>query len=121
MARSKAIRERSARIGRRVRELRRGRGLTQEQLGERAGLSYKFIGEIERGIGNPTVATLLTISDALGVDVIHLFEPRAADAAGAAVYPLTSAEFDRVREAFHSLGTILKKADRKGRRTGGTR
>ncbi|MBI4680030.1 MAG: helix-turn-helix transcriptional regulator [Nitrospirae bacterium] len=28
---------------------------TQEELGEKAGLSYKFVGEIERGEVNPSL------------------------------------------------------------------
>ena len=116
MARSQRSKERSARIGRKIRELRRARSLTQEQLGERAGLSYKFIGEIERGFGNPTVATLLAISDALDVDVIHLFEPRSHEPGGTLLYPMTAGEFDRVQEALASLGHILKKKPRSRRR-----
>jgi transcriptional regulator with XRE-family HTH domain len=109
VASSQRIKERSSRLGRQIRDLRRARGFTQEKLGERAGLSYKFIGEIERGMGNPTVATLLTISEALDVDVIHLFEPRSSEPGGTRLYPLTAAEFDRVQEALDSLGHILKK------------
>jgi transcriptional regulator with XRE-family HTH domain len=118
VARSQRLKERSSRLGRQIRDLRRARGLTQEKLGERAGLSYKFIGEIERGTGNPTVATLLAISEALGIDVIHLFEPRSNEPGGTRLYPLTPAEFDRVQEALDSLGTILKKPGRKKPRAG---
>jgi transcriptional regulator with XRE-family HTH domain len=59
-------------VGSRVRELRLVRHLTQEQLGARAGLSYKFIGEVERGIGNPTIETLVDIAGALDVDIADL-------------------------------------------------
>jgi len=59
-------------VGSRIRELRRARGLTQESLGERAGLSYKFIGEVERGMANPTLDTLAGIATALDVDVPEL-------------------------------------------------
>jgi transcriptional regulator with XRE-family HTH domain len=38
-----------AAFGRRLRALRRARALSQEGLGLRAGLSGKFIGEVERG------------------------------------------------------------------------
>ena len=36
-------------LGQRLLELRKQRGLSQEQLGERSSLSGKFIGEVERG------------------------------------------------------------------------
>jgi transcriptional regulator with XRE-family HTH domain len=64
-----------SRLGNRLRELRRTRTLSQEQLAARAGLSYKFVGEVERGLGNPTVDTLAALADALETDVTDLFGP----------------------------------------------
>ncbi len=64
----------AAQIGRRVRALRLGRGLTQTILAERAGLTRIYIGEIERGVrDNPTLAVLRHIADGLGVPVRDLF------------------------------------------------
>lgn len=60
------------RLGTRLKQLRQARRLTQEQLAERAGLSYKFVGEIERGRGNPTLTTLAALSEALGVALTDL-------------------------------------------------
>ena len=60
------------RVGKRVKDLRLARNLTQEQLGERASLSYKFVGEVERGIGNPTLDTLASLAAALGVEIVDL-------------------------------------------------
>ena len=60
-------------IGSRVRHLRKEHGLSQEDLGERAGLSYKYIGEIERGQTNPTVDVLFRIASALNVQLDELF------------------------------------------------
>src|SRR5438552_19207 len=56
-------------LGRRVRALRTLRGLTQEALGERAGLSGKFLGQIERGVGNPSLQILVRLAQALGVEL----------------------------------------------------
>ncbi|MFN3477313.1 MAG: helix-turn-helix transcriptional regulator [Candidatus Methylomirabilales bacterium] len=42
-------REARALLGRRIKALRVRRELTQEALGERAGLNYKYLGAIERG------------------------------------------------------------------------
>ncbi len=36
-------------LGERIRELRKIAGITQEELGEKSALSYKYIGELERG------------------------------------------------------------------------
>jgi transcriptional regulator with XRE-family HTH domain len=67
-------------VRQRVRQLRRDRGLTQEQLCERAGISVDAITRIESGSRVPTLATLDAIASALGVPVAALLagapEPR---------------------------------------------
>lgn len=60
-------------LGEKIRQLRKLRELTQEQLGEKAGISYKFIGEVERGTVNPSLDSLIGISQALDVNVKELF------------------------------------------------
>jgi transcriptional regulator with XRE-family HTH domain len=89
-------------MGARLRQLRQGRKLTQEQLAERAGLSDKFVGELERGRGNPTLTTLAALSDALGVRLVDLLaldleRPR-----------LTPRQAIQVREALASLETLVE-------------
>lgn len=51
-------------IGRRVREERRRRGWTQEQLAEKADSHLSFIGQLERGIKKPSLVTLKKLADA---------------------------------------------------------
>jgi XRE family transcriptional regulator, regulator of sulfur utilization len=41
-----------------VKQLRKARGWSQEELAERADLNRSYIGEIERGIATPSLATL---------------------------------------------------------------
>lgn len=60
-------------LGRRIRDIRKAKGWTQEELGSKADVSYKFVGEIERGQQNPSFDTLAKIADALGVELIDLF------------------------------------------------
>jgi transcriptional regulator with XRE-family HTH domain len=70
-----------ARLGRAVRELRARRGLSQEELGFRAGLHRNYVGAIERGEINPTFRTLLTVAKGLDIrlsSIIRLTELRAA-------------------------------------------
>jgi transcriptional regulator with XRE-family HTH domain len=55
-------------LGRRIKALRLRRELTQEALGERAGLNYKYLGAIERGERNPSVRQVLKLAQALGVE-----------------------------------------------------
>lgn len=47
--------------------------MTQEKLGEKAGLNYKFIGELERGKVNVSLDSLAKIAEALMVKVGDLF------------------------------------------------
>ena len=60
-------------LGKRIRLLRTSRRLTQERLGEMAGLSYKFIGEMERGAVNSSIDSLAGIAEALGVNIGDMF------------------------------------------------
>jgi transcriptional regulator with XRE-family HTH domain len=60
-------------LGRRIREIRTAKGLTQEKLGSKADVSYKFVGEIERGLQNPSFDTLEKIAGALDVELFELF------------------------------------------------
>ncbi len=49
------------------------RGLSQRGLAERTGLHYVHIARLELAQGNPTVATLETLAEALRIDVVDLF------------------------------------------------
>lgn len=60
-------------LGRRIRSLRIAKGWTQEKLGEASGMSYKFLGEIERGQQNPSFDILVKIASALKVNLAELF------------------------------------------------
>jgi len=60
------------RLGRRVRALRKRRGLTQEGLAVRSGVSAKFLGEIERGIANPSLDVLDRLARALNLPTWEL-------------------------------------------------
>ena len=61
-----------AAFGRAMRDFRRGRGLSQEQLGYDSGLHRTYIGGIERGERNPSLANILRIAEALGVSPSEL-------------------------------------------------
>jgi transcriptional regulator with XRE-family HTH domain len=59
-------------FGKRVRELRLEKGMTQEQLAEAAGLHPTFISNVERGYRVPTIVTLLKLAKGLDVDPADL-------------------------------------------------
>lgn len=54
-------------IGANVRRLRKAAGLSQEALAAEAGIDMRYLGGIERGQENPTVAVLAGIAKVLGV------------------------------------------------------
>ena len=61
-------------IGVRVRQERQSRRWTLDQLAEAAGVSRRMVVNVEQGAANPSVGTLLRISDALGVGLPALVE-----------------------------------------------
>lgn len=60
------------RLGERVRELRRGRGLTLEELAERSGVSRAMISKLERGEKNPTLVVAAKLAEGFGVTLSQL-------------------------------------------------
>ena len=60
-------------VGARVRELRKARGWTLEELSERAGKHYTYIGGLERGDRNVTLEVLQAVATALEVPLKSLF------------------------------------------------
>lgn len=59
-------------ISENVRRLRQEKGLSQEALAEVCGYHRTYVGGIERGERNITIATLEALAGALGVDPVQL-------------------------------------------------
>lgn len=57
----------SAAIGAKVRAERQAREWTLDQLAENSGVSRRMLINVEQGSANPSVTTLLRLSDALGI------------------------------------------------------
>ncbi len=68
-----AIWEVNVEIGQRIKQLRVMKGLTQEELADRAELSKGFISQVERDLTSPSIATLMDILQCLGVSVSEFF------------------------------------------------
>ena len=62
------------RLAQRIRFLRKEQKWTQEDLGEKSGLTYKFIGQIERGEVSPTLGSLDKLAKAFGLTVSELLD-----------------------------------------------
>lgn len=63
-----------------VRDLRKHKNVTLNELAERIGRSVGFLSQVERGLSRPTVADLTAISEALGVPTTYFYslnKPRA--------------------------------------------
>jgi transcriptional regulator with XRE-family HTH domain len=64
-------------IGARVKQERQTRQWTLDQLAETAGVSRRAVVNVEQGAANPSIGTLLRISDALGIGLPALVAPPA--------------------------------------------
>jgi len=62
------------RVAMRVKEWRERRGLTQEQLAEKAGISRGFLARFETARHDPKLSTLEQIAKALKVDIAKLLK-----------------------------------------------
>jgi len=71
MARSRA--EELRILGKRIKELRIKHGLSRRQLAKKSNIHYQFMGGIERGSENPTLAVLWKIASALEAPIRELF------------------------------------------------
>ena len=59
-------------LGEALRAARVQRGLSQEALGERAGLSANYVGDVERGERNVSVRAIWQLADGLGLAASEL-------------------------------------------------
>ena len=63
-----------ARFGKRIREFRLKRGLSQEAFAHLCNLDRTYISGIERGVRNVSLRNIEVIAKALGLDVAALFK-----------------------------------------------
>jgi len=59
-------------VAQNLRRLRQDRGLTQEELADRAGLNRNYVGMVEREENAPTVDTLEALAKALKIEAAEL-------------------------------------------------
>ena len=63
-------------LGRRVQELRKERGWSQQRLASAAGLDRTYLGTVEQGKQNITIGAALKLADALDTSLRELIDPR---------------------------------------------
>jgi transcriptional regulator with XRE-family HTH domain len=61
-----------AALGAALRELRKERGLSQDEFAKKSGLHRTFISQTERGVRNVSLASIVRLARALEVDASHL-------------------------------------------------
>ncbi|WP_395942951.1 helix-turn-helix domain-containing protein [Brevundimonas sp.] len=62
-------------FGRNLRRVRRAKGITLEALAHDVGLAYSYLGQLERGLRNPTLNVVENIASILQVSAISLLSP----------------------------------------------
>lgn len=60
-------------FGKHLRKLREEKGWTQEELADKAGMHFTYIGQIERGIRNPSLVNLEKLAKAFKISSKELF------------------------------------------------
>lgn len=99
-------------IGARIREIRNKKGLTQEQLSERMEINPKYLSSIERGNENPTLNTLIKLSETLEVDLGDIFSFVRLEDPGERKSMISSlldqADDKELKVAFKVLSAILR-------------
>jgi transcriptional regulator with XRE-family HTH domain len=61
-------------VGRRVRDMRRAKGLSLDRLAEGTGLSTGFLSQVERGLSSPSLRDLAIIAERLDIGITDLFD-----------------------------------------------
>lgn len=61
-------------FGKRVAELRKNAGYSQEQFAFKCKVDRTYMGTLERGEKSPTLNTIVKISNALGITKSQLFD-----------------------------------------------
>jgi transcriptional regulator with XRE-family HTH domain len=84
-------------LGRRIKELRKSQGLSQEALAEKMEVHPKYLGSVERGEQNPTLEFLVKLAHALRVELVALFN-----------YPWQKLSVGELKRKLHAM---IDKAD----------
>lgn len=66
-------------IGKRIRQLRKEKGMTQAELAEQTGIAVNSVRLYEGGYRSPNLQTLMKLASALGVSLTELLEEGAGE------------------------------------------
>ena len=100
-------------IGARIAEIRSKKGMTQEHLAGEMGISSKYLSSIERGKENPTLKTLIILSESLKVDLGEIFRfvqiEDASKRKSMVLSLINNADDDQLRLVFSVLSSLIQK------------
>jgi DNA-binding XRE family transcriptional regulator/quercetin dioxygenase-like cupin family protein len=97
-------------LGARLRDVRLQSGMSLREVARRLGVSPSFISQMENGKSQPSVATLYSMAELLGVSIDELFQRSAPEPAAAAVVdPLHS--FDVPPASVGSVNGVINRSD----------
>ena len=96
-------------LGKKIKKYRRVQDLTQEDLGEKAGLHYTYIGQVERGEKEPSFKALKKIAEALdiGVDKLLINYELSSDVT-LQISNITDLLLNRSQKELEMIYTLLK-------------
>lgn len=95
-------------IGKRLRTLRKSKGLTLQQLGAVSGLSAAFISQIERELTSLSVSSLASIAKALNVSPSYFFPPPSGNGALVRGYARQPFRMDHAEVVYARLGNSFE-------------
>ncbi|PTX16803.1 Helix-turn-helix [Halanaerobium congolense] len=96
-------------LGKKIKKYRIVQDLTQEGLGEKAGLHYTYIGQVERGEKEPSLKALNKIAEALeiGVDKL-LINYNLSSGVTIQISNITDLLLDRSQQELEMIYTLLE-------------
>jgi transcriptional regulator with XRE-family HTH domain len=101
------------RIGKRVKQARELRGLSQEELAELAHTGNKHISEVERAATNLGIDRAAAIAKALSMDVSELLEPLPDERRDPSVVMVAAEHLEAVRPLVRALDRQRRSSKRR--------
>ncbi|PZQ97664.1 MAG: hypothetical protein DI533_10840 [Cereibacter sphaeroides] len=92
-------------IGQRIREIRKGRGMTLQALADSCGLSSSMLSLVERGLASPSIGSLIVVGEALGTTMSELLSANDDQISGLVT---RASEAKIVETARHVVRRVLK-------------
>lgn len=92
-------------IGSQVRQLRKLRGFTLQDVADMTGLSKPLLSQLENNVTAPPIATLIKVSMALGVKIGHFFQDASLDSRVVVVRKENRHDIKRLSHHDHYAGT----------------